>query len=87
MLTIQPTQGPVTPGEIADPIAYAEAVRTGAITPIQTPWCCESDCKADATTAIIDPTRNYDESETHACAEHVEALGGDVPGNTTYTLV
>ena len=85
MLTID-TPGPVTPGEIADEAAYAEAVRTGAITPIQTPWCCERDCKADATTAIVDPTMPYDTAETHACDQHIEALGGGAPGNTTCRL-
>lgn len=86
MSTITQTNGPVLPGQIADQVVYADAIRTGAIASIATPWCCEIGCKADATTAIIDPTQPYDLAETHACDAHVDALGGSVPGNTTYRL-
>ena len=54
--------------------------------PQRAAWCCEQDCTRDATVSIVDPTRPYDMAETHACADHVEALGGGVEGNIVTPL-
>jgi len=49
-------------------------------------WCCELSCENDATVSIFDPTMRYDLAETHACADHFEALGGGVEGNIVTPL-
>lgn len=48
--------------------------------------CCELSCRSLATTLLFDPSLPYDEAETHACDEHIEALGGDAPGIQRYPI-
>lgn len=43
-------------------------------------WCCTIGCDRPAAWCVTDPAKNYDDADTHACAEHLADACEGSPG-------